>query len=506
METTKRAAIYTRISKDREGTELGVVRQEKSCRAIAAANGYESVVVFAENDTSASTRSKKPRPKYAEMMARTRDGEFTAIVAYSYSRLTRRPQEFNDIIQLAEDRNVRIITVASGEFDLNLASGRGVARTIAAWDAVEAEQASERIRAAKAQRAERGEWHGGAPPYGYRSDNPRLVIEPDEAERVREATKRLLDFRESMNSIVKDWNALGVTTRGGHHWRQSNLRSILRNRALLGETKAGVVGWEPILDARTFDRLQVLFDDPARKIAHSPGVKGGKYSMGGGLTVCARCGKPLTSTRTSRGTAALICNKQVQGPHPAHDSGEGPKGRVKIEHNHLEAFVFGKVIALLDNTPRWQQRMSEPDPAIDTKIDALEAQRADLQDQRARAGQAFIAGIMSEAESKREVDRIAGELESLAVEINGLLGRPDLAVLTEGGIDWVTWLPGQRRAFLRLFIDRIEVGDYPHGVARNGFRKSGETDAEYAERQRERREVALDQRVQIVWKWAERAA
>ena len=62
--------------------------------------------------------------------------------------------------------------------------------------------------------------------------------------------------------------------------------------------------------------------------------------------------------------------------------------------------------------------------------------------------------------------------------------------------------PGQRRAALRGFIDRIEVGDYPQGVARNGFRKSGEPDAEYAERQRERREVALDQRVNIVWKWA----
>lgn len=501
METAKRAAIYTRISKDREGTELGVDRQEQDCRALADRLGLEVVAMFRDNDISASTLSAKRRPDFEDMLTRAESGEFGTVLAYSNSRLTRRPLEYERLIALHQRSGVMFRTVVSGDQDLSTADGRAVARTIAVWDAAEAERTGERIKRAKRQRSETGLWHGGAPPYGYRSDNTVLVVEPAEAERIHEVAKRLLDFRESMNSIVKDWNARGVTTRGGHHWRQSNLRSILRNRALLGETKAGVVGWEPILDARTFDRLQVLFDDPARKITHSPGVKGGKYSMGGGLTVCAKCGKPLTSTRTSRGTAALICNKQVQGPHPAHDSGEGPKGRVKIEHDHLEAFVFGKVIALLDNTPRWQQRMTEPDPAVDAKIDALEAQRADLQDQRTRAGQAFIAGIMTEAESKREVDRIAGELESLADQINTLLGAPALSNLFKEGLDWKSWTPGQRRAALRGFIDRIEVGDYPQGLARNGFRKSGETDAEYAERQRERREIALDQRVQIVWKW-----
>jgi site-specific DNA recombinase len=488
----RRAALYLRQSLDRAE---GIERQRERGRALVDARGWVLVDEFVDNETRAS-KPRGPETAWGRMLPRI-GKDFTVVIAVDLDRLLRSTRDLNTLI----DAGAEVVTV-DGEIDLTTADGEFRATMLAGIARFETRRSSERIKRQKEQRARDGLWHGGAPPYGYRSEEGVLVIEPAEAGRIHEVAKRLLDIRESMNSIVKDWNARGITTRGGHHWRQSNLRAIMRNRALLGETKAGVVGWEPIIDARTFDRLQVLFDDPARKITHSPGVKGGKYSMGGGLTVCAKCGKPLTSTRTSRGTAALICNKQVQGPHPAHDSGDGPKGRVKIEHDHLEAYVFGKVIALLDNTPRWQQRMSEPDAAVYSKIDALEAQRADLQDQRARAGQAFIAGIMTEAESKREVDRIAGELESLAEQINTLLGAPALSNLFKEGLDWKSWTPGQRRAALRGFIERIEVGDYPQGVARSGFRKSGETDAEYAERQRERRHVALDQRVQIVWKWA----
>lgn len=87
------AAIYTRISKDREGEALGVSRQESQSRELAQRLGVEVVAVFSDNDVSASRRSGKPRPAFAEMLSRARAGEFTHIVAYSNSRLTRRVRE-----------------------------------------------------------------------------------------------------------------------------------------------------------------------------------------------------------------------------------------------------------------------------------------------------------------------------------------------------------------------------------------------------------------------------
>jgi len=514
MDTPPRAAIYTRISKDREGSELGVERQEEDCLALAERLGLDvGNRIFRDNDISASTLSDKRRPAFEDMIARSRDGEFGTIIAYSNSRLTRRPREYETLIDLYQQNGVVIRTVVSGDYDLSQADGRAVARTIAAWDAAEAERTGERIRRQKRQRAEMGHWHGGTPPYGFKLDEKtrKLVLNPAEVSRIEDASKRMLDFREPMHSIVKDWNESGITTRGGHHWRQSNLRSILTNRALLGETKAGAIGWDPILDQRTFDRLQEHFSDPSRKMVHSPGVKGGKYTMGGGLTVCARCGRPLTSqVRNGSRSPSLICNKQVQGPHASHPQVERTvrgkvvmqdTGRVRIDHDSLEAYVFDQLTGALNDNDLWRQGLAEQDPDLEVKVEQLERHRAELRDERDRAGRAFVAGIMTEVDAKSEVDRVDAELLAIQSQINDLLGRSTLPHVLAEDIDWQAETPGVRRSFLRLFIDRIAVSEWPEGVSRNPIRKRDESDEAYAARQREHRTEALDQRVRIMWKW-----
>ena len=62
--------------------------------------------------------------------------------------------------------------------------------------------------------------------------------------------------------------------------------------------------------------------------------------------------------------------------------------------------------------------------------------------------------------------------------------------------------PAQRRAALRVFIDRVEVSEWPEDVSRNPIRRGDETDEAYAARQREHRNEAIDKRVRIVRKWA----
>ena len=122
MSTT---AIYCRISHDKEGEALGVARQEEDCRALCERRGWTDVEVYVDNDRGASSRSRKARPEYARMLADVRAGRVGAVVAYSNSRLTRRPAEWLELIRMAESGLV-IDTVASGQHDLTTADGRGV--------------------------------------------------------------------------------------------------------------------------------------------------------------------------------------------------------------------------------------------------------------------------------------------------------------------------------------------------------------------------------------------
>ncbi|HYS38449.1 MAG TPA: recombinase family protein, partial [Pseudonocardiaceae bacterium] len=125
---------------------MGVARQLEDCRQLAARNGDTVTRIYSDNDIGASTRSRKPRPEYQKMIKDARDGLIDKIIAYTSGRLTRRPREHEDLIDLAEQLGVAFGYVASPGFDLNTAAGRRVARILAATDAGEAEDISERAR------------------------------------------------------------------------------------------------------------------------------------------------------------------------------------------------------------------------------------------------------------------------------------------------------------------------------------------------------------------------
>ncbi|WP_456789758.1 recombinase family protein [Cellulomonas sp. P5_C5] len=283
-----RTAIYTRISSDREGTELGITRQEEDTRALAGHLGFEVTHVFRENDRGASTRSRKDRPQYNAMIERARGGEFDAILAYSNSRLTRRPREHEDLIDLVDRHGVQIRTCVSGQFDLSTADGRAVARTIAAWDAAEAERTGERSQRAFRQVAESGGRHGQVP-FGWQVEDGKQVIDPLAGSIVQEAARRLLGG-ETLRAITRDLNSRGSHPKRGAAWTGQQMRRVLLREANAGRRsyKGRVIAdgqWPPLYDATTHDRVVALLTDPERKTTRGTDLK---YL----LTGIIRCGRP----------------------------------------------------------------------------------------------------------------------------------------------------------------------------------------------------------------------
>jgi site-specific DNA recombinase len=112
---TTLAAIYSRISHDPEGRQAGVEWQEQDCRQMAAERGWTVLEpVYRENDTSASTRSRKRRPVFEQLLQDVEHGAVQVLLAYSTSRLTRRPLEYERLIELTSRTGLEIHTVVSG--------------------------------------------------------------------------------------------------------------------------------------------------------------------------------------------------------------------------------------------------------------------------------------------------------------------------------------------------------------------------------------------------------
>lgn len=292
------AAIYARISLDPEGEALGVARQEQDCRELATRDGLDVVAAFTDNDIGASTRSrKKTRPGYADMLRRARQGEFSVIVAYSNSRLTRRPLELEELITLYEQHGVRITTVVSGNDDLTTADGRMVARIKGNVDAAEAERTAERVARKHLESAREGKPVGGTRPFGWQSGGQ--VLDAKEAKLIREAATDIIAGIGAY-AIARRWNDAGVTTSTGRPWQGQVLARMMKSPRLagwrihqgkiaIGRDGQPVRGqWEPVLDQATFDAV-VSTLSPGDNRSRVPRKNARHYLMTGTLR-CGLCG------------------------------------------------------------------------------------------------------------------------------------------------------------------------------------------------------------------------
>ena len=158
MAPVRRAAVYCRISMDREGAGLGVARQEQDCRARADRLGWSVAEVYVDNDVSAY--SGKPRPAWNRLLADVRAGSVDAVICWHVDRLTRSPRELEDVIDLA-DRHGLALASATGDVDLATPTGRMVARMLGAAARHESEHKGERQRRQIRQAAEAGKVAGG---------------------------------------------------------------------------------------------------------------------------------------------------------------------------------------------------------------------------------------------------------------------------------------------------------------------------------------------------------
>jgi len=433
-----KAALYARISRDATGDEAGVTRQIHDCRALAAKLGYVVAGEFIDDDISASTKSRKKRPQYDDMMARAKSGEFGAILAYSNSRLTRRVREYMDLIDLHNTHGVALRTVVSGEHNLATADGRGAALTVAVWDQAEAERTAERTHRAKQDMAAKGVFRGGQRPYGYERNG--MTVREKEAEVIRYAAKAVREGR-TLASIarelnergdkavrlrpVKDANGERVKTKSGKtkmervtvDWTYDRLKEMLlrpRNAGLLAHglpgrkpdgrgryyefTEVGKAAWPAIIPEEEWRALVTLLVDPSRR--RQDGNE--KRWLGSGLYICGRCGHTLRPA-PSRGKRLYRC---VNSAH------------LTVAAEHTDEFVRQQVAGLLRD-----ERIAKLLHPSDDGVSADRQLRSDLSARLRATERDYDNDLIDGARYKAKRDKINAELAEVDSRLAAALSR-----------------------------------------------------------------------------------
>lgn len=223
-----RAAVYLRISEDKNADGLAIERQRGDCIALVEQKGWTLTRIYADT-VSAYLRDVK-RPEYEAMRTDFEAGRFDAIAVYDLDRLTRQPRELEDWIDTAKREGLRIVT-ANGEADLGTDGGQMFARIKAAVAIAEIDRKSARQKRKNKELLDAGLPIRGNRPFGFELD--RLTIRTTEADMIEGAVKDVI-AGASIGAIVKRWNDSGVPptskprSERAAGWNHAAVRQILR--------------------------------------------------------------------------------------------------------------------------------------------------------------------------------------------------------------------------------------------------------------------------------------
>jgi len=128
---------------------------------------------------------------------------------------------------------------------------------------------SERTRGGMKAALELGRWTFLAP-LGYlnapRSIGRSLVPDPERAQLVRRAFQEFATGRFTKDEVLKNVNALGLTTRRGRPVPSQTFDALLRNRIYIGQIDVPDFNvstrgdFEPLVTERIFFRVQAILD------------------------------------------------------------------------------------------------------------------------------------------------------------------------------------------------------------------------------------------------------
>ena len=454
MFMTKTAAIYTRISRDRQGEGLGVGNQEKACRELCERNGWQVLDVYADNDLSAY--SGKARPRYITMLSAIEAGDADMIVAWAPDRLTRSNRELENLIDVVERAHAGIATVEAGLYDLATPAGRMSARVVGSVARFESEQKSARLKLKAAQIASSGKnGGGGSRPFGFEDD--RVTIRESEAAVIRLCADRIIagwTLRGTARQLVDD----GVLTVSGKQWTITSLRRILvahRTAGIRAHRGQAVCAaeWPAILDETTHHQVRAILMDPNRRPQGAPH----KYMLTG-FGVCTICEAKLVARPNGRKERCYVCAKGI---------GFSGCGGIRQLSETLEQFVTDAVIALVDSG----ELPKAPAPAVGSDDHQAIAELQRLDDELSALADDYAAGLVPRA----AFIKASARLESASVDQRRNLkdsatsGQMSAAVYQDVSLGerWPDMNFDQRRIVLTALIEQVRIA--PAVKGRNFF-------------------------------------
>ncbi len=159
------AALYARVSSDRQDVDLSVAAQLRALRSYAESNGY---VVAREYIDEAESGRIADRPQFRKMLEEDSQPKapFHEILVWRFSRFTRKREHAVAFKSMLRKKGVRVVSITEHAGDSP--TGKLMEAIIESVDEFYGENLAQEVTRGMREAASRGFFMGPKAPFGYR--------------------------------------------------------------------------------------------------------------------------------------------------------------------------------------------------------------------------------------------------------------------------------------------------------------------------------------------------
>ena len=483
------AALYARVSSDRQDVDLSVAAQLRALRDYAERNGYLVAREYVDEAESGRTAN---RPQFRRMLdeAAKPEAPFKKILVWKFSRFTRKREHAVAFKAMLRRKGVRVVSITEHADDSP--TGKLMEAVIESVDEFYSENLAQEVVRGMREAASRGFWVASRVPYGYRKlmvqdgAKKRPTLEPDPA--TAPVVERIFNMAESGRGILditRTLNDEGIANPTGRLWSKNGVHIILRNEAYTGtlvwgadaRDKADPVrvekAFSAIISKAQFRRVNRKLRSRAPKRSH-PRRVGSSYLLSG-LIKCKACNRALSGQDAKSGKFSYyVCQSVMKRGSGACDS-------PRLNARNFEELVVGKIRSniLTESNIRDLVRLmdEEMDGVAAEQRERLENIEAELIEVRRRLDRVWhvienseldisdaTSRIREHRERQEKLEIAAEEARALLSERRAVLDNVDtIASYAQDMSDFLmTSEITESRAFIKSFVKEIKVTVMPH--------------------------------------------
>ncbi|MCX7772101.1 MAG: recombinase family protein [Clostridia bacterium] len=446
----KRAALYIRVSTDRQSEEgYSIEFQEEKLRAYCKAT--DMVVskdhVFIDPAYSGSNLN---RPGLQMLISQV--GNFDTVVVYKLDRLSRSQK---DTLHLIEDifipNNVSFISI-SESFDTGTPFGRAMVGILSVFSQLERENIKERMLSGRVQRAKEG-FHNGQhnTPIGYRYVDGTLVKDEYEAKQIIELCNLYLKGYGT-GRIQQEMRNRGYKTNYGY-WTRASINTIPFNPVYRGKVTFAGEEYQGEHERIISDDLYLQLLE--QKMLRAKGSAFKRNYLLSGLLWCGHC--------QGRVAAKNIHNRKYYACYSATKSSKhmikDPNCSLpRFTMDKLESDIFQHIMDIYRNTDRYieEHRLEHESGDISLykkRIEALDKQTKRLMD-------LYQFEEIEAGEIRKRIDAIQSEKSVIQQSIASITHydyegfKDSIQAL---GDEWGDLSIEEKREYLMGVIDKITL-------------------------------------------------